>query len=388
MYLEELLGEATLVDEVNPTLGDVVILPRDVQTWCDRNLVVSRQVCDTVYVKYRASEPDSEIILNKLLSDPIKDFYRALSELPMIRDAFVKLRGATTLVESIADQPTADLGEEAQNPVPSIWEVPNAGCEEQDGQGNYVPAAELVTIADPKDETADETKVVGEINEAKEVEDVPPHFTVNPATIDSVAFDPFGDLPPVEDITPPGINDTDNFVCEPEPDIEAFAPDNVSVPEEISETMFSEKAEELEECAQSDEDIIYKRNQEYGFYRNIVILKGSIPNPDEVASWAHGCTKIYGQMHSDFSVMLETISVEDILSSNKITPDEFLRTLETRVMCDDVLKPFYVMTHTRPCIFLDLLRTCYLESLQFCRDNREEDAVTLTTSFMNLIYEV
>ena len=181
MYLAELLNKALLATEETESANSIVLLPAGIVEGCQHNMVVSRDDCNSVYLKYRATEPDIEPIMG-MLWDPedINVLHQEFAKMPIILEHYEKL--ASQLLSDVEMTETVE-------------QTNSVDCEKQTSVGDDL------SLSDETVDCMEVTKSPEEENNVQPQSVEPPIEEVN--TTDSETLDT-GDIPPVEGVEEQG----------------------------------------------------------------------------------------------------------------------------------------------------------------------------------------
>lgn len=91
MYLKEMLGNAVLTEDIED--GDLVLVNSDTASWCDIPMILRRHEWERIFVTYRASEPDIEVVGSLLVSGKSKKFLARFASESDVVQAYQQLRG-------------------------------------------------------------------------------------------------------------------------------------------------------------------------------------------------------------------------------------------------------------------------------------------------------
>lgn len=92
MYLKTLLSKARL-EEGDPAETEVAILPKGIQPWVEKNMLVDRADWEAIYVSSKASEPDIEAVFAALSDKSNREFLREFAESESVKKAYLTLAG-------------------------------------------------------------------------------------------------------------------------------------------------------------------------------------------------------------------------------------------------------------------------------------------------------
>lgn len=90
MFLTELLKVSKC--QAEPDSSVVLLVESGIEPWCDVSLVVPRTVWEMIYNRYKAIEPDAEVIMTSIMKRDDKDFMKSFAEFAMVRDTYVTKR--------------------------------------------------------------------------------------------------------------------------------------------------------------------------------------------------------------------------------------------------------------------------------------------------------
>lgn len=91
MYLKEILGLARLrkPDEQNDNL--VTILPQGLLPWVEQDYVIDRADFDTLFLRFKQMEPDSEPVFDALNNQQNREFRREFASIEGVKKAYLSL---------------------------------------------------------------------------------------------------------------------------------------------------------------------------------------------------------------------------------------------------------------------------------------------------------
>lgn len=338
MYLAELLKFAVLVADVEEQ--DVVLIPRDIATWADYNMVVRREMWDKVYVEYRGREPDVEIITRVFTSNPSQEMYRRVAEEPAFKTTYSALRLAL-------DESAVETGEEEESnvkpmrdPIDEEFEHPIVGA-----------IAELADDIDLQEAVDSSDLSVDRISAENGAEEYMGRNEVN---------DPFAEpsiVPEMDNTRDEESNDASAaYIFESvSPGIEIPASDNGSV-------------HEVDWISTVYEDILMTGR-----------VIGDIPE------WAAPCVETYSRMLNDYNSIFTSQSLATVLSCNGRTSAGMVEEWNATVgiNCGRTVSDTDFLEADK---FIQLIRTTFVESLRCCKSGDFSRAVAYIRVFSGLIY--
>lgn len=108
MYLREMLNNAVVTDDVSE--GDLVLVSSRAVSWCDTPMVIRRKDWDTIFVTFRATEPDIEIIGKLLAEGRCKSFLSRFANEEEVRNCYQQLRSEQEKSEEVREDVSMNKG--------------------------------------------------------------------------------------------------------------------------------------------------------------------------------------------------------------------------------------------------------------------------------------
>lgn len=423
MYLKELLDKAFLTED--PVSGEQVVLcPRGICQWCDVPLVVTVPDWESVYVQYRASEPDIELTFAVLMSNPAKTFLQEFANSDIVRARYQQLRvdwGAVSQEESDVKSETAetpDTGEKGESAMPTEFRQSDFGRPAMEEEYRVPPIKDEVLT--PSSSLEDSRDVVTLAPGASGVEETPerdtslsggdlfssPFMAVAEEPTPSNLFDAseeeethsdggeslgVGDDAPVMTLTPPV--DTPRLDTEPECVTESAQEPEVGVSETLSTLSEQEVPAPPAEGISSDaggektaESVSEATSMQQELVTYIKEVKETQVISLDVSDWARDCADTFAKLYSDFESLFETLSLPLLFGGNSTSAEEFMQKwAQLNWGNRDYDAEFYQLDSAIQ--FLRMLLRSYQDALKFCCYGSQEKAVNLAKLFAALIYE-
>lgn len=387
MYLREMLEKAVLKEQPEPE-QDVVLVSSDSATWCDIPMVVPRVEWEDIYVRYRASEPDVEVVAMLLTRNSSRSFMAKFAEDEQVRQKYTQLRVAVDEAASVESDPhimdgsvshdnngeteeekkvyRGDMeGDFERSDLGSEFGVPSERgvYERPEQQEEDVPAMPLSAVATPTD--MPEEKVSEPVRLAPEEDMVP--AVEEPAPEESVHTEEEAgascDMPAADEEPCAAVDMTSSdtgYVSEDMPEPEPVPVNTSSVKEE-------------DEARQKQLVLYLQRFKETGVIDT------------DVAEWALSCTSLFSDMYNEFSLVFNDVSVEVVLQSSGYTAETFVREW-AGMNWDENSDVDFVDLQTAE-QFMALFKKSYEDCLKFLAYEEKDKAVQLAQLFAGLIYE-
>lgn len=389
MYLREILDNAILSSE--PEEGsDVVLIDSTSAPWCDIPMVVHREPWESIFVKYRAQEPDIEII-GKLLSSHSSDgFMSRFANEDEVRSRYQLLRGEYCSGD-VAE--TKNTEEEAMDPNVNA-SGSNAGIEEGIDSGfkcdGIAPDLSEEEIPHPTDcepavvtLTPDSMDPVAVLSGSAFSGEIQPHAAVEfPGTGEEFEGVPLSKLSgqttddtpaaSVDDVAEqPAAMDTSEAQQEEAP----IGVDEAPVQQEETSTVAEDSSEEQVSLPREVvlSDCLRRFNETHIF------------DIEGVPDWAQACTRMFAQMSVDFSETFETVPVAVVLNASCLSVPEFIELWQDLSWDSNVSAEIFEIPDTAA--FLNILYKSYADCLKYLCYEETEKAKKLADLFGKLIYE-
>lgn len=370
MYLRELLDSAEL--SKCPVDGsDIVLIDSTSAPWCDVPLVISRDMWDSIFLKYRGSEPDVEIVAKLVASGSNKGFMKRFAS--ELQDRYQSLRCDYEEKEEECVVPSVM--------TPGINPGMNEGIHDTMREETMIFEESLSDVHNQEQEPVSPPEnISGDGLLSNSV------FS-NPIETRSVeAFDDAGGVPlsSFSHAENPEPSSEPHPEPSPEPHTESSSEPSPESSSEPSLELHPDPGPELSSEPDDCESSLDQRSED------LQELLGMISTCSDIAvnvvpEWAEECTKMFAQMVQDFECAFSTVSPDVVITSEYQDVGAFISAFEQAAWGrhPDVTRD----SISTPEGFFDLLCTAYKDCISLLCYDETEKALTLAQLFAALIYE-
>ena len=412
MYLHDMLSKAILSEDIAE--GDLLLVSSSTVSWADVPMIIRRADWDSIFVTYRAKEPDIEIIGKLLASGKCSSFLTRFANEEEIRSAYQTMRNEYECAARGKDAMDMDYDNNIQGfeSEPGEGITPNIP-EDENSHPTVLPGAVGTVTLCPDDNNSEApVDILAGAFDTPVMPYMPPVFDAGGGDEscleeESVPLCRLTDIAPLTDshITSSLEEETassENVEEDYNPSEEAegsFAPDEKEV-EETSESFFDDDPEQShtseiseqgniepfveKEVEEEPSNALEKEYQEaFDFCLEFVRSEAEIP-PVEL-TWDGGLTKSFKHMSADFDEVFAAAPVEVVIGPTYSSCENFNLKLLNAIEGS----PADIIASCNPDVdqFKSMFCEAYIACLYFILHDDTETARGIFNLFANLIYE-
>lgn len=342
MYLDKLLDSATLAR------GDtddnvVVLIPTGLRYWADLPMIVSREAFTSLYVEYKATEPDLEVIFAALQDKRDRDFIGRFADMDCVKKRYTTLREALEQENNQGKNEvdgvgiSSDMNFEADLRMAPSMADPMASSME----GDYVETLSPDSAPDDQQENVG----LGDVG-AEAFEEILPNLGFKTAEASDIVDESESD----EEIP--------ELPQEPENDL-------------------GPKLKEMQEYIERWK--VWSRCT-YAFMFSEDIDTATLPD------WAKECYDFFLSIKIDFMDTFKEASPKVVLESAGVSVSDFIDKVQILV---DVPEKFCADFKQDPTVsrFERIIDCMFLRAFAYCMENNADSADELSNILVSILYE-
>lgn len=420
MYLEELLNALHLCEDPDED-QQIVMVPAGLYAWATVNAVVERKDLDATFVKFRASEPDAEMVCSLLSRTDTMQFKREFAELLSVKKKYSALlqdyNGTVAQEESVVESTFQEQSSTACG-VDADADVDGNVDADVDADVFVLASKESVEVEDMEDlhsefeSEYERSDIESEFGVPEVGADMDGESEISGDFLGNTAFQDdrgessigskfpelgVGDEAPAVAITDVRADASGATVDEvqrlaPEPEIESVAPDSEPLGEEVlsSEAAHDSEQEDFDskEFVAVSEATFDQPTESEIQQEELRSLLSEIRETHKIShdvnAWASECADVFNEISSDLAGLVQEIPVVNLLWANNMDVSTFLSLMSEKMYTPNSLPVSDIQSWDD---FWAIFDSAYASALMFCAIGDEDKGVELARVYMDLLYE-